>query len=365
MDEKIDLTGPVEISADTYWVGQREKTLLERNIYLRVFKNKGGNVNLLIDPGPPNDLVALTQKVTKVIGNIKSVNMIFLNHQDPDVCYNAGYLQKLNPNIYVICSEDTWRLVHFYGLNAKKHRATENFKGMRASLQGGQIISFVPSPFCHFRGAVMLYDNESRILFTGDLFGGLSYTEDLYADERYWEGMKTFHQIYMPTHDAIKLAIRNIRELDPPPLMIAPQHGSIITGKWVDYYLDMLEKVPVGLNLLLESQLKDNYIAALNELLLELSAVLGKEKVAQGMKVFQNDGSFPGLITADAGGVRDLKVEPQAALETMINHFFRAFSDLQPVIEVAVVKVLLGRNIPLPEAMVGGGTDSPEFFEVE
>jgi flavorubredoxin len=38
----------------------------------------------------------------------------------------------------------------------------------------------------------MIYDHETRILYTGDLFGGLSYKSDLYADESSWDGMKTF-----------------------------------------------------------------------------------------------------------------------------------------------------------------------------
>ena len=120
----------------------------------------------------------------------------------------------------------------------------------------------------------MMYDHETRILYTGDLFGGLSYQPDLYAGENYWEGMKAFHQIYMPTQEAISLAIKNIRALDPQPLVIAPQHGSLITGEWIEHYLKKLGMLPVGLNLLIESQNKENYIAAMNEMLLELSGLI-------------------------------------------------------------------------------------------
>jgi glyoxylase-like metal-dependent hydrolase (beta-lactamase superfamily II) len=306
----------------------------------------------------------LTRKASKIIGNIKNVNLVFLNHQDPDVGYNAGYLQKMNPSMYVLCSEDTWRLVNFYGLNPKKYRPAEHFKDMKASLQTGHIVSFVPTPFCHFRGALMIYDHENRILFTGDLFGGLSYVQDLYADERYWEGLKTFHQIYMPTQEAIKLAIANIRALDPPPLMIAPQHGSIIEGKWLDYYIDKLERLPVGLNLLIESQQKDNYIAALNELLLEFSRFMGMQAVSTAMRLFQDDGSFPNVIRADGKGVREIRVDPQTAVDLLVEQFIKQFPDQSSMIEVAVVKVLLGRNIPLPETLVGGEGETPEFFEV-
>jgi len=175
-----DLSKPIEISADTFWVGQREGSLLERNIYLRVFRQNGRPaVSLRIDPGPPADLMTLTKKVGQVLGNLRNVNLVFANHQDPDVAANAGYLQKLNPNISVVCSEDTWRLIRFYDLDPKRYYATERFKKNTLNLATGHTLRFVPSPFCHFRGATMLYDPETRILSTGDLFGARSYLPDL------------------------------------------------------------------------------------------------------------------------------------------------------------------------------------------
>ena len=63
-----DLSGPLEISADTWWVGRREGSLLERNIFLRSFRQNGKPVvNMLVDPGPPADLMTLTKKVGQVI----------------------------------------------------------------------------------------------------------------------------------------------------------------------------------------------------------------------------------------------------------------------------------------------------------
>ena len=42
----------------------------------------------------------------------------------------------------------------------------------------------VPTPYCHFRGAVMLYDPETRVLFSGDLLGGITAPgpHDLWAE---------------------------------------------------------------------------------------------------------------------------------------------------------------------------------------
>jgi len=361
---RLDLNGPVELAPGVFWVGQREGTLLERNVYLRVYDaGSGKRVSMLVDPGPPTDLTTINDKVSRVVGNLRNINLIFANHQDPDVCFNAAYLQKLNPNLFVICSEDTWRLIHFYGLDPKNYRAIERFKNMATRFPSGQTISFIPTPFCHFRGAMMLYDLESRILFTGDLFGGLSYDPSLFATDSQWEGLKTFHQIYMPSQDALRLAVRNIRELDPQPLILAPQHGSIITGEWIPFYLDKLEELSVGLDLILDSKNKDNYIAAMNELLLELSSLLGPSTIADAVRIFREDGSFPNVLHADASGVRDIKVD----LPTAIELFARALNDRNPeqrdLVQMLTVKVLLSRNIPLPETLVGGGAESPQFLE--
>jgi flavorubredoxin len=356
----------VEIAADTYWVGQREGSLLERNIYLRVFKQNGkALVNMLVDPGPPADLMTLAKKVGAIAGNLRNVNLVFANHQDPDVAFNSAYLQKLNPNLTVVCSEDTWRLIRFYDLNPKRYYAVERFNNLQLKLATGHELRFVPTPFCHFRGATMVYDPETRILYTGDLLGGLSYVPSFFATEQSWEGMKAFHQIYMPTQEALALAVRNIRALDPAPLMLAPQHGSLISADWIPYFLDRIENLPVGLNLLLDAQQKENYLAAMNELLMELGRALGAGPIGEAIRVFSADNSISSVIQADATGIRDIKIDPRTAIEIFTQKLARLLPDQGPIIEMAVVKTLLGRNIPLPESMQRAATESPEFVQVQ
>lgn len=362
----IDYSVPLQIAEGTYWVGRRENTLLERNIFLRVFDRPDkGAVNLLIDPGPPADLMELAKKVAAVAGSLRNVNLVFANHQDPDVCYNTAYLQKLNPKLTVVCSEDTWRLIRFYDLDAKRFYAVERFKQQRLKLATGHELRFVPTPFCHFRGATMLYDLETRILYTGDLFGGLSYLPSFWADERSWEGIKAFQQIYMPTQEALALAVRSIRALDPAPLMLAPQHGGLISSDFIPYFLERLESLPVGLNLLLDSRQKANYIAAMNELLLELGRALGSEPIARAMKVFEADTTFSSILTADATGIRDVKIDPSTAIDIFLSRLTALLPQDDASVDLAVIKVLLGRNIPLPESLQREGAHSPEFALLE
>ncbi len=363
--DNLNLKEPIEISADTFWVGGRKGNLLERNIYLRVFKGGGKSVNLLIDPGPPEDLNVLIEKTSKVIGSIKNVNLIFINHQDPDVAYNSSSIQKLNPNCLILSSEDSWRLINFYGLDFKRFKNVESFKNNEVFLSTGHKLIFVPSPFCHFRGAAMVYDEETRILFSGDLFGGLSYTEDFYASESSWDGIKAFHQIYMPTKEALKYAIENIKNLKPEPLIIAPQHGGIIKGEFLKDFMERLGNTEVGLDLYLRSKMKQNYIFALNDLIEEIKPYLEEKSLNKILESFK-DTSFTSIFSFDKDGIKDIKVDGNSAAEFLINNlkilFDQKFLDF---LAISIVKDFTKWNIPMPKTLGSDSKLEVELFEGE
>ncbi|MBW2531840.1 MAG: serine/threonine protein kinase, partial [Deltaproteobacteria bacterium] len=70
----------VEIAEGTYWVGRREGVVLERNVFLRVYRGAGHQLNVIIDPGPTKDLNTVAAKVKKVVGPLENIVLIFLNH---------------------------------------------------------------------------------------------------------------------------------------------------------------------------------------------------------------------------------------------------------------------------------------------
>ncbi len=343
-----DLNEPVEISSDTYWVGQYGEELLERNIYLRVFKAGQKKINLIIDPGPPKDLQNLIKKVNKIIGDIKNINLIFINHQDPDVAYNSATIQKLNNNCLVLASEDTFRLINFYGLDSKKFKSIESFKNQEVTLSTGHKLKFVPSPHCHFRGAVMLYDPETRILFSGDLFGGLSFKNELFAKDGFWEGIKVFHQIYMPTKDALKYALENIKKLNPPPLFICPQHGSIISEDKVKEAIENMENLEVGLDLYLKRAEKENYIFALNELLNYAKNLVDKDNLDKILKFF-SDTSFTSIFSFSGNEIKDIKVDFPYSLEYFVKNIrFLLPKEKLDAFDAELVSILLRYSLPVP-----------------
>jgi eukaryotic-like serine/threonine-protein kinase len=280
-----DNTEPIEIAPNTYWVGMRDpRGIFHANPYLRVFKSGAREpYNMLIDPGSSSDFAVVSAKVGSVIGRIGAVSGLFINHQDPDVGSSAAQIcARYAPRAAIHCSEATWRLIVHFNLPRDQFVDTDAAR-RGVSVPTGQVWVPVPSPFCHFRGAVMLYDPETRVLFSGDLLGGLTEPgpRDLWAEPADWSGIRAFHQVYMPTSRALLAAVRAIRKLTPPVEIIAPQHGRLLRGPLLDRFLDQLEKLPVGLDILDELGDEPDALAAwssaLNRVLHIARMVLGDE----------------------------------------------------------------------------------------
>ncbi len=249
-------TRPIEIAPDTFWVGRRDpQRIFYSNPYVRRFRDpdsRGQDYNLLIDPGSATDFAVVRRKVGEANGGLDKVSAAFLNHQDPDVGSSLAMIIAAHaPNAVVICSNDTWRLVVHQGLPRRQHISTGGFVSTGMPLPTGARVLFVPTPFCHFSGAVAVYDPQTRVLFSGDLLGGLTdiRAEGLWADESDWKGIAAFHQLYMPTREALTCAAAAIRQLDPPVAIIAPQHGRLIRGHLIELFLKRLELLHVGLDL--------------------------------------------------------------------------------------------------------------------
>lgn len=258
----------IEIGKNYFILMTPEKDF-HRNIYVKKFVKNGSSVNLIMDPGSKSDIELLSEKLKKLIGGMNKIDIIFLSHQDPDVTSIVPYIVALNPNVIILSSIDTIRLLKSYGIPNNNFRAIEDFKTDSITIKStGNRIKFISAAYCHFRGAMMLYDYESNILFSGDFLGGVNVENEkkLEADEKSFEGISLFHQIYMPSSVAIKNTINRIGLLNPFPETIAPQHGSIIKDDYVLDFLNRLSNLNVGVDLMLENEPSNEiFIVALND----------------------------------------------------------------------------------------------------
>ncbi len=260
---------PLPVADHCWLVGGRHPTsLLQCNTYLRTYEQGSTRQHVCVDPGSRFDLEAVRANIGQLAGDMSQVDAFTLNHQDPDVVGNAPALCEANPRIGALVTEDVWRLVQHLGFRPARMEFVNAARNSR--VYGGRL-QLVPTPFCHFRGAMAFYDPEIRTLFSGDLFGGLNQLGrvHLFAEEEDWVGIAQFHQIYMPGREILRYAVRQIRALRPAVELIAPQHGHVIVGDRVPAFLDRMYDLLVGHDLL-AIELDDAFLGRYREVLAQV-----------------------------------------------------------------------------------------------
>lgn len=269
-----------------HFVGRRDPdSILQCNTFLRTFVGKASKpIHWCVDPGSELDYPVVRENLLRHVGELSALSLFSLNHQDPDVVGNLRFLVQENHHLTGIVSEDVWRLVRHLNVSPRKLYFTSKVKENVLKLPDGHRIQIVPTPFCHFRGAMAHYDLETRILFTGDLFAGFNRPGrvQLWGGEEDWLGIAQWHQIYMPSRSAVEFAIRQVRSLSPPAEIIAPQHGFLLRGDFLHSVLERLEATPMGLDLIpfeLDERYLDGYRDVLHELLHEAAMHLSRNEV--------------------------------------------------------------------------------------
>ena len=342
------------------------ESLLQCNTYLRIFPGHRHGTCVCIDPGSRLDAPAIEANIHDLTGG-SGLDFLTVNHQDPDVAGNLPSFCQSNPAATVMLSEDTWRLVRHLGIVAGGLRFPAALGSRSEVLRSGIAWQSVPTPFCHFRGAMAWYDPESQILFSGDLFGGLNQLGRVHvmAEEVDWPGVAQFHQIYMPSRDIVRYAIRQIRALTPAIKMIAPQHGYVIAGDLVPLFLDQMEQLCVGYDLLAMEldQVYDREYRELVALVIdEAVAALGDTQVTALLAKTGVDDELE-LLLARRKGHWEVRLAPYTASARVFQRLTRGKGPLLTrALRNRVLRYCCERNVPVPPigwGMEGSSWDAP------
>jgi eukaryotic-like serine/threonine-protein kinase len=340
-------------------VGHRNPdSLLQCNTYLRTFDGDK-TIRWCVDPGSQIDYPVVRRKLLEHVGSLSELHMFSINHQDPDVVGNLIYMTEENPRLIGLTTEDVWRLVRHLKSAPGELRFTNKFRGNTVKLPGGRRIQIVPTPFCHFRGAVAFYDPEARILFSGDLFGGLNRPGrvQVWGESEDWLGIAVFHQIYMPTRAALEFAIRQVRALDPPVQIIAPQHGFLLRGAFMDEVLERLAQLPVGMDRL-AMELDDAYLADYSVVFDEVFALavshLGLESALDAFRGLDPHEGLGACLTISTDEVR-IKGQGIRTLPLAIDLLAQRDSHglLGNRLRSHALEACLCRKVPIPALGVG------------
>ena len=266
--QHFDTNHAIEIAPRVWWVGHvQEGDPFQCHVYLL----EQGDQSVLIDPGSKLTFANTLRKINEVIP-FTSIKYFICQHQDPDITGALPLIDQL------LCRNDAvivthWRtkmLLKHYDLAIPLWQIDDN--DWQLELED-RTLSFCFTPYAHFPGAFTTFDPESEIMFSSDLFGGLTEEFALFAeDEGYLECMKPFHQHYIPSNDILQYVLSEMEKY--PMAMIAPQHGSIIPKHLIAYMIDGLKSLDCGLYLLLRGTTDFHKLAKFNETLKNITKTM-------------------------------------------------------------------------------------------
>ena len=258
MHKEYNTSEAIEIAPNIFWVGMHLKG---DPFQCHPYFIKNSDESILIDPGSMIEFDETIRKV-KTIADIKSIKYIVLHHQDPDLAAAVPEIEKLidRDDLLIVTHSRMSLLIKHYLVTSNYYEIDKKDNMLLTST--GLKLDFLTTPYCHSPGAFVSYEPVSKILFSGDIFGGIEKSWSFYADGTYFEKAKQFHQEYMPSKDIFNYALGKIEKLDID--LKAPQHGSIIKKKYINKLIQNMKNLDCGLYI--EEKYNQELINTINEL---------------------------------------------------------------------------------------------------
>ncbi len=237
----LDYGHAIAVAESTWWVGHY---LPGDHFQCHVYLIEAGDQSVLIDPGSKLTIGKTFEKIEEIIP-FERIKYFVAHHQDPDI---TGAFQQIDERV---TRKDAVILSHWRTNELLKHLALDlplkcvEDMDWKLELPGRQL-QFIFTPYLHFPGAFTTYDKSTGVLFSSDLYGGYTTEWSLFATSvDYFESMRLFHEHYMPSKEILAYSINKFQKL--PLTMIAPQHGSIISGDLIKPITEKLKNLDCGL----------------------------------------------------------------------------------------------------------------------
>jgi len=285
--DTIDLNSSSKLKENVWWVGySNELEGVQQNVYLRVFKKDSKKICAIIDPGSPLYFSSISEKIHQVVGNISKINIYIPMDATAEVCLNSLFLRKANPRAICMTGSKNWENIKHYEINPQSVKKVDIAHTPSITLASGHSLQFIETPFCNSNGAFMTYDIESRVLFSGSLFSSDTILSednapDIYANENDWEALRSFHQQNISSNTALLKVLETVKWLEPKPELIAPRFGKLIKGENIDFFIERLKLLNVGIDKLFYESLDNEnllYLQAANSLIKQTKSFVPSEK---------------------------------------------------------------------------------------
>ena len=246
------IEGKVLFEKDDYkflWLGwdkYSEKEIIQTNQYLITTNEQG----VLLDPGGVSTFSKVVAIVSQYV-NLTKIKDIFFSHQDPDV--SSGVAMWLGVTDAKVSISNKWvRFLPHFGIYDGSRIIPIKDSGGEIPIKNYKPLKIIPAHFLHSTGNLLIYDPNSKILFSGDIGAGVFPPDKKYLFvENFDDHLKiieAFHQRYMASNRAIRYFIDKISnyEID----MICPQHGAIYKGENVKKFLNWLYDLKCGVDII-------------------------------------------------------------------------------------------------------------------
>ena len=266
--QAADTRHAVEIAPRVWWVGE---VLADDAFQCHVYLLEQGDQSVLVDPGSRLTFAGTLRKIEEVIP-FNHIRYFVCHHPDPDIAAAMPIVDELTdrPDAVLVTHWRAQALLKHYGLRIPFWLVDEH--GWRLPLEDREL-QFIFTPYAHFPGAFCTFDPRSGVLFSSDIFGGLTTQPSLIArDESHFEAIRLFHEHYMPSRDILGYALSQIERF--PVRTIAPQHGSIIPPRLVPFMTEKVRHLECGIYLFARGNVDMQRLSRLNETLREITQTL-------------------------------------------------------------------------------------------
>ncbi|NLK88352.1 MAG: MBL fold metallo-hydrolase [Clostridiaceae bacterium] len=229
----------VEIRENIYWLGMKDWGLRHFHGH-ELSTHRGSSYNTYIIKDQKTVLVDTVwdpykEDFVRILDRdvgLESIDMIIINHTEPDHAGSLGYLLDKLPSadIPIYCTKNGADIIRNYfrrddiNLQIVKTGDTINI--------GKYDLVFVEMQMIHWPDSMLTYVKGAGTVFSNDAFGqhyvGLSlFNDEVDNCELYQDAIKYYANILTPFSSLIKKKIEQIRALELDIEMIAPSHGII------------------------------------------------------------------------------------------------------------------------------------------
>jgi flavorubredoxin len=177
------------------------------------------------------------------------LDLLLASHADPDIIASLDRWMTASPaKVYI---STVWErfVPHFCkpGKTAGRIVGIPD-SGMRIPLGTNELVA-LPAHFLHAEGNFQFWDPVSRILFSGDLGTsiGADPRREVTSLRPHLPFMEAFHRRYMVSRKVLRLWARMVAPLGIRK--IVPQHGAVIAGEAVREFIDWVQGLDCGIDL--------------------------------------------------------------------------------------------------------------------